>query len=320
MFGNHLQKSTQLLCRKIQASEGEKFYLWEEVNVLPFDEMILSWCGSRPEKGNYLMRISLFIDEKWTTYLNYAYWGTNDQHTFSGTSICGSWKTFQDVVEILDGRKATGFRVLIELEGGATWVKMRELHASIIDGKALKIARNVLISESIALDVSGLSQLILTENLSMRVCSPTSTTAVINYLTSTFRPVLPFAENVRDHVFDIFGNWILNTAEASHILGSKWDCFVAHLTTFDQIFKQLKKKYPVIVSIKGHLPGSLFPYDSGHLIVVRGYDALEKKVLCMDPAFPSNLQTCVAYPLDDFLTAWNKRKGIAYIFSKNTEG
>lgn len=319
MFGNHLQKATQHLFRKIISSEGERSYLWEEGNVLPFEEMILSWCASRPDHGNYLIKISLFIDEKWTTYLEYAYWGANDQYTFSGTSSCASWKTFQDVIEVLNGRKATGFRVLIELEGDATLLKIRELHASIINEKALMIERKVQISESIVLDVFGLSQLILPEPFSRRVCSPTSTIAVINYLTSTLRPVLSFVEKVKDHAFDIYGNWIFNTAEASHILGPNWNCFVAHLTGFDQIFTQLKKKCPVIVSIKGDLPGSLFPYESGHLLVVRGYDALEKKVLCMDPAYPSNVQTCVAYHLDDFLTAWNERKGIAYIFSKNTE-
>jgi hypothetical protein len=126
---------------------------------------------------------------------------------------------------------------------------------------------------------------------------------------------LHFADRVFDSAFDIYGNWILNTAQAAHELGPLWNCFVTRLTYFGQILEQLHRGLPVIVSIQGELPGSVKPYDSGHLLVVRGYRAETNSVLCMDPAFPTDDSTHVEYALEDFVTAWQRRHGLAYIFS-----
>jgi hypothetical protein len=72
---------------------------------------------------------------------------------------------------------------------------------------------------------------------------------------------------------------------------------------------------PVIASVRGPLPGSALPYAKGHLLVVTGFDAETQNVLCMDPAFPSDAATQTAYPIADFVAAWNRRGNIAYIFA-----
>lgn len=108
----------------------------------------------------------------------------------------------------------------------------------------------------------------------------------------------------------------LNTAQASHKLGNPWNCFVARFTNFNQIVDQLRKGYPVVVSVKGPLKGSALPYESRHLLVVKGYDSKKQEVFCMDPAFSANELTHVTYALDDFLVAWGRRKGIAYVFDQ----
>jgi hypothetical protein len=107
----------------------------------------------------------------------------------------------------------------------------------------------------------------------------------------------------------------LNVAEASHHLGNQWMCWVERLNGFQDIYDRLIQNTPVIVSVRGPLPGSAQPYAKGHLLVVKGYDPSEKKVLCMDPAFPDEKSTLISYDLEDFITAWQRRGKIAYLFS-----
>ena len=72
-----------------------------------------------------------------------------------------------------------------------------------------------------------------------------------------------------------------------------------------------------MISVRGPLPGSALPYKSGHLLVVIGFDAEEKEVICMDPAFNTNAETRVRYKLYDLLQAWKRRKNVAYTFSSS---
>lgn len=294
----------------------ESQFIWEQVNVNPFDELILSWNANRPNEGNYLIQVSLLVDE-WSPWLNYAYWGAQDQYSFHEEKQ--DLKSFQDAVEVSHGKKSTGFRVRVLAENGATLEGLSSLHACLTEVGLQKMEEGAREGISIDLDVPGLSQIALNDAKSMRICSPTSTTAALNYLKKSSLNPLQFAEHVRDSAFDIFGNWVLNTAQASHELGPSWECYVAKFTSFNQIIDQLVKGTPVVVSIRGPLPGSALPYESGHLIVIRGYDSEKQAVLCMDPAFPTNAQTKVSYKLEDFLTAWNKRLRVAYIFNKKTD-
>jgi hypothetical protein len=88
---------------------------------------------------------------------------------------------------------------------------------------------------------------------------------------------------------------------------------VERLLDFEALYQQLDRGVPVIVSVRGPLPGSASPYAKGHLLVVRGYDASSQKVLCMDPAFPADEKTLVSYELSDFIQAWDRRGNLAYI-------
>jgi hypothetical protein len=148
------------------------------------------------------------------------------------------------------------------------------------------------------------------------MCSPTSTSAVIQYLQGCYIDPISFSSNVHDNAHDIYGNWILNTANAAAILGAGWHCWVQRLNGFDELYQQLEKRIPVVVSIKGPLEGAPLPYEEGHLIVVKGYDASKKCVLCMDPAYPTNTETNAEYPFEAFMHAWRRRRHLAYIFAK----
>lgn len=300
-------------------SESEKkeiCFTWEEKGLRPFNEMIVSWEANRPLYGSYLIQVSIFTT-KWSPWFDYAYWSQQDQHTFKTSLPEWGLDVDQDVIQLLDGKKGSECRIRVLASNEKSLENFRALHLCAIDNEEHSISSLVSDESSIQLEMKGISQFALPDQRRDRLCSPTSTTAVIHFLDRTinFSP-LHFADRVKDSVFDIYGNWVLNTAQASHELGPSCHCFVAYLSSFDQVLEQLKKGCPVVISVKGTLPGASIPYRGGHLMVVTGYDLPMQKVYCMDPAYSADQLTNVSYPIKDFLVAWRKRKGLAYIFSK----
>lgn len=288
--------------------------IWEETKLDPFDDVVVSWEAERPKVGSYLIQLSLDI-AGWSPWFDYALWSAHSQHTFMKSLPEAGIQVFQDTVEVLGGKKASGLKIRVMAQDGASLEKFRALSISAIDRSKHAVSAKHSDHDSIELDISGISQVALPDDRRMRLCSPTSTTAVIRFLSrsSDLMP-LKFADSIFDSAFDIYGNWILNTAQASHELGGAWRCYVSRLNSINPILDQLHKGYPVVVSVRGPLKGSPLPYESGHLLVVKGYDAKSQQVCCMDPAFPTNELTHVAYDLNDFLTAWGRRFGMAYIF------
>lgn len=309
--------ASQLLHRDVGADERMKDSLvWEQLNLTPFNELIVSWDAQRPKQGHYLISVSLLASE-WSSWLDYAFWSAADQHTFKQESGDGLFKVYQDAAEVLKGEKATAFKIRLQALEEADLRDFRTLHVCATDMQTHALSHEITKAKPISLEVSGFSQMALPDERSKRLCSPTSTTAVVNYLNPALHlEPLMFADGVYDTAFYIYGNWILNTAQAAHVLGAPWHCYVARLTSFDAVLDNLERGNPVVVSIRGPLQGSALPYESGHLVVIHGFDAVNKRVLCMDPAFPEDKLTLVSYALDDFIDAWSRRKGVAYLFYK----
>lgn len=309
--------ASELMHRSLlECEKKNKIFVWEETLQRPFNELIVSWDAERPLNGSYLIQVSLLMSE-WSPWLDYAFWGGYDQYTFKKYLSDLGIRVYQDTVEVLQNNKASGFRIRIIANENASLDGFRTLHISTIDRYTHSIdfipSKNI----SVNLKVNGLSQIALSDRRCRRLCSPASTTAVTNFLSDSLDlSPIEFANSVVDSAFDIYGSWILNTAQASYVLGKPWHCFVAHLTSFNQIIDQLIKGYPVVVSIMGTLRSGARPYESGHLIVITGFDSEQREVFCMDPAFPTDDLTHVKYPLHEFLTAWSRRQGIAYIFNQ----
>lgn len=302
----------------LESEQKKDVFIWEEMTSQPFDELIISWDAKRPQQGAYFIQASLLTTE-WSPWIDYAVWGACDQYTFKQHFPQSGLQVYQDAIEVLQDKKAIGFKIRVIAEGEAHLIQFRTLHASITDRKTHCIDSEFQENVCIHLTLNGISQMALPDERRMRLCSPTSTTAVIHFLSkSQYLSPLEFAPYVRDSAFDIYGNWILNTAQASHELGEPWHCFVARLGSFNQVIEQLTQGYPLIVSVKGPLNGSPFPYESGHLLVVKGYDSETQQVFCMDPAFPTNELTQVQYSLNDFLAAWRRRQGLSYIFYRHS--
>jgi hypothetical protein len=290
---------------------------WKEENLLPFDELMLSWNAARPTEGRYLFYVSVKIDT-WSPWLLYASWGSDGQASFLSTTQEAPIRAYQDAVEVLEEKKATGFQIKIVSEGLAPLDALYSLHVYMNSDKTQEPEQTMAYTQPIFLEIGGLSQMVLTHMRYADFCSPTSTAAVTRYLAgNTAIDPVDFAQHVWDSGFDIFGNWVFNVAQASAELGPAWSCWVERLKGFDDIYQRLAEGTPVIVSVRGPLPGSAKPYVKGHLMAVIGFDPLQQTVVCMDPAFPSDFDTLTDYNLSDFVQAWNRRGRVAYVFNRD---
>jgi hypothetical protein len=305
---------------KLQSSE-QRSYTWFVPKVKSFDELLLSWNAVRPVRGHYVILCSVYVQNHWSSWLLYAVWGTHHQYSFHDTSSQDLVHSFQDQIQIIEGQIATGFRIRIEACDGATLENFYTLYACCSFLKSFKFSSFQPLYSSLVLPIRGLSQLCLNHPRTASFCSPSSTTAVIQYVFPDKYPSpLQFAKNVYDAGFNIYGNWSFNTAQAFVELGLQWQCLCARAEGFETIWYYLKRGLPVIVSLKGVLRGSQRPYLNGHLMVIKGYDALSQQILCMDPAFLSDELTSMRYDWREFMQAWQRHHYIAYFFFPKNRG
>jgi len=285
----------------------------ELISLEPFNELILSWNGYRPPQGRWVFYVSLY-NGSWSPYIKYAEWGAASQKTFQRS--LSNISTHQDVIAPQKGY-ATGFRYVVKSEEGASLNTLHNISIFCRDTALFEIKPPQNLSSICLERVFPHSQMALSHPRHRDLCSPTSTTAAINFLLKK-KEVNPLeiAQKVHDSEFDIYGNWILNTAAAYEALGGNYQTFVARLPDFTFVHQQLIKALPVIVSVKGPLPGAPLPYERGHLILLIGYS--DGQVLCMDPAFNTDAETLISYPLEPFLEAWGARRNLAYLFISNS--
>lgn len=294
-----------------------------EESIAPFNEMIISWNGSRPIQDTYLISFRLRVQlspkdtqPQWTPWMSYALWGCDGQASFCENNPSFHTKIDEDVISLQNGFSANGFQVKVSSTTHSTLpIDIRSLHIYTEDSTQTSSSLSAEQGKSTSpLNVPQISQLTLQHPRNRDLCSPTSLTSALSFLMSTPIDPLNTPQEVWDKRSNIFGNWVFNTAYASTVLGSKFSVWVERLSGFDSLYAILQKGLPVIVSIRGTLKGALIPYKSGHLIVIRGYNHEKKTVLCMDPAYPDDSMTYVEYDLDEFMEAWKRRRYIAYIF------
>ncbi|PIS02764.1 MAG: hypothetical protein COT85_01660 [Chlamydiae bacterium CG10_big_fil_rev_8_21_14_0_10_42_34] len=276
-------------------------HFWHESQTIAFDELILSWNGLRPLTGKWTFWVSLQQDQ----WLKIAEWGPNFQRSFESKA-----SLFQNHQDLITSQKlCTEFWVKVE---GEELDKLHSMTVSVSDTRGYIQPNSKPLAKVHIKGILPQSQMVLNHHRHKELCSPTSATTALRYLTKdkSLCP-LDFASKVHDDVFDIYGNWMLNIAECYN--RSKIPCHVERLKDFETLHSYLLKNIPVVISMKGEIPGGAKPYDQGHLICITGYE--NNRVYCIDPAFQTNEITSVSYSIDDFLKAWGRRRGLSYIFT-----
>lgn len=284
-------------------------------DIHPFNELILSWRAKRPEKGSFMFYVKLRT-KRWSPWIYYASWGKDLQQTFTFLCPASKIKSFQDRIQVTEKEVAKAFKIKIVAKGGAILEDISELYISLADLEKFSISVPKELEDVFISDIPARSQMKLDHHRKRHLCSPTSISTVLNYLRpgSLTDPVM-FATHIRDQNFDIYGNWVLNVAQANALLAGKRSCCAQRLSGFEELHGFLQKQLPVVVSVTGPLKGSATKYDEGHLLVVNGYDKKAREVMCIDPAFTCDRETFVRYALSDFLSAWGRKQNLAYTFA-----
>ncbi len=298
----------------------KNYRIWEKESVKPFTELILSWNAFRPKKGQYSFWVSI-RHNYWSKWYKIAEWGTNKQQTFVNTK--NPFVHLKHVrMEMQKQRKGNAFKVRVVAEQGADIKNLKGLfvNTSDLDKFRAEKPNNFDLPATCIKGVRPQSQMALNHPRFRDFCSPTSLSIMMNYYSGDsidLKDYVPeFAQQVLDQCYlDIYGNWILNVAQAYDSLKGKRPFRVERLNNFEQLYSYLTKKVPVAVSVRGSLRGGAKSYDNGHFILVVGWSKKKQRVLCIDPAFCGNSNTKRAYRISDFLQAWGTSRNLSYVSS-----
>jgi hypothetical protein len=148
------------------------------------------------------------------------------------------------------------------------------------------------------------------------VCSPTSTSMVLEYQGAKFT-TLENCDRIYDPQYDMFGNWGRAISRAGEV---GMDAWLARFRNWDQVKDEIAAGNPVIASIrfrKGQVQGFLYESTGGHLLVVRGFTG-DGGVIVNDPARRETGGGAI-YPSSEFAKAWFDNGGVGYVIRKSAK-
>lgn len=320
-----LSASFSFTCSKVldETSWSESPFIWQCTQTMPFNECIVSWNGVRPEQGVMTLWVSV-RHEDWSPWHRLAHWTPSSQRTFIN-KLDPYVHTKHVLCDLQKGKMAHGFRVKATFEEGADPRCLRALFVCMSDMKKFSLTPFPLQKPTVVVDdVPTQSQMVLDHKRKHDFCSPTATSILVSYFMKKQgiddhasgqldNFVVDFADKVHDKGYlDIYGNWLLNVAHASHETAGSVMFRVERLNSFYDLYKLLQRKIPVAVSVR-RLKGGATPYKNGHFIVVVGWDKKRSSVVCIDPAFQHKGQLLQYYKLWDFLKAWARSKHLSYV-------
>lgn len=311
---------------ELAAVSGQKTpeLMWESSQLMPFNELIVSWNAFRPEIGHMTLWVSVKYRNQWSRWHRLAQWGPKYQRTFLN-KLHPVVHTKHCRVEMQKNTLARGFRMKMVFHNGANPTNLKSFFGCFSRLSHFKILHpNVTELPSVAVrGIPRQSQMVLNHGRFRDLCSPVSTSMLVGYFHQKLFGAKPhdsmhdfsvdFANKAHDQGYlNIYGNWILNVAEAFDRCKGSVFFRVERLNSFYDLHKHLSNKVPVAVSVR-RLRGGATPYANGHIMVVVGWNKLKRKVLCIDPAFSPSKATLKAYRLSDFLHAWSRSNNLAYV-------
>ncbi len=300
-------------------NQAEQEALFRKKDVMPFTQLIFSWNGFLPEKGKFVFFVRVHIanksDDDWEPWHKAILWSQDEQRSFFNKEPFDIYNHVR--LEIKDGSMADGFEIKALSDDKKA---MQSLYAFFVcvsnytqfkpelPYKAIKDLSSVYIPE-----VNKKSQKLIDHPRINALCSPTTVSMFLEFLLGKKIDSLETARNVYDAGLDVFGSWPFNCAYAFEKSEGRYFFYTARLSSFAQLHNFLCQGVPVAVSIRGPIKGGRTDYKNGHFILVVGFDSVHKKVICYDPAFEVLEKVEIAYPVEDFLIAWEKSYRMAYL-------
>jgi hypothetical protein len=146
------------------------------------------------------------------------------------------------------------------------------------------------------------------------ICSPTSTSMVMDYF-GVDRPTRDNAVAIYDDEHDLFGNWSRATQRAGEL---GLDSHLTRIASIDEARNFIAAGQPLIASIRfsaGEFPSNVMKSTSGHLVVVRGFTDTGDAIV-NDPA-SKDRGNAVVYKADELERAWiTNAGGVTYVIRR----
>ncbi len=302
--------------RTILAKNKEVYF--SKRNLNHFSQLIFSWNAFRSKRGHlsFWAQVRNAKNKQWGSWHKMIDWGAGKQRSYMSKADGFSRNHFVRL-EVDKNVLADAFRIKIQSCDGATisdlfgvGVSLSNVHTFRAEssGKAVQSLPSIKIN-----NVPHISQFSLDHEQNDALCSPTSCTMVVNYLTGVPLDPLKFAQGAFDRGLDAYGSWPFNTAHAFERCNGNYAFLIARLPSFSFLHRQLERGLPVVVSIRGPLQGATRPYKGGHFLVVVGWDAVTQSVICHDPGAQKGEPIIRKYPIKSFLQAWERSRRLAYL-------
>ena len=299
-------------------NKGKKSLWFAKDNVSPFTQLIFSWNAFRPEQGHFSFYVQVrdAATKKWGSWHRMVDWGKGIQQSYVSKSD-GLSSYVHVRLETESKKIADAFRIKIEPQNTASLSLVHNVSVAVSDFNNFKTEshknkdmslRSVHLSQ-----IPTIAQFALDHEDKGRICSPVSCSMVVHYMTGKYKDPLDFAAGAFDVGLGVYGSWGCNMAHAFEYSDGKINFYVRRMNSFSDIHKQLLKGLPVIVSVRGDLPGALKPFPHGHLMVIVGWDNESREVLCHDPAADNHDEVFKRYPVEHFLSSWERSHRLAYV-------
>lgn len=285
-----------------------------------FNQAIMSWQANAPSGTWIDVELRAHTGGAWTKWYSLGVWNETGQ-PFKRHSVDNQGDTYgavwTDTLAMNASADAIQARITLFTTNQSVTPTLRSYGISFSNGtEAAGTVPSTGVRSNLA--VPKRSQMVYPDGGEVW-CSPTSNSMVLAYwgnVTSNpalVRSVPTVKDGVWDYVYDGGGNWVFNSAyDASTGLESK----VARMSSMAEIEQWTAAGVPVIISIayaKNELDGTPIPASSGHIIVVRGFDAAGN-VLVNDPAQPTNDSVAMTYNRYQLEKVWLKySNGATYL-------
>lgn len=306
------------LCMEQHKKEAVLF--WRKKTPMPFSELILSWNASRPQKGTFSFYANI-RHHSWSGWKKIAEWGKNGQKTFGNTK--NRYVHAKHVrVEMQKRRVGFSYQIKVVARKGADLRRLKALFVNISNEQDFRTEKRFFSLPSVKIDnVPEQCQYNLAHTRNKDLCSPTSLSMITQHFINKYKLAQPkkalddhsvqFADRVRDQSLNIYGNWLFNVAQAYNATRGNVLYRVERLNNFESLYSYLRREVPIAVSIRGKLKDVPWSYKNGHFIVVIGWNKEKQRIICLDPAFRSNMVR--EYRIKDFLKAWGKSRNLSYV-------
>ena len=285
-------------------------YVWGQSIENPGYDLLFISCNMQPVTENDIqLKTRWKIGTTWSEWLDIAYWGKK-----SGIFLNDdAFRTYGLLTPpAVSGRSEVEVKIIASKPGDLAGLHSLYITQALSSAQLDKEVTGKQVTVELS-TVTGVSQLLLKHPRAKDLCVPTTVTIGMNsFVGVPVQDPVVFADLVHDYKRDIYGNWFLNAHGVYKSTSGLLESYMTRLASFAALHHYLQAGVPVIVSVVGPLAGAAGEYTSGHWMIVIGWDAETREVICHDVAFPEGA-TLVRYKLNDFMDAWQRRQGAACI-------